>query len=1138
MKNIYSKSGVLLKNSASKHFFRIMRLSALLLFLGMLSVSAENTHSQNARVTLNQKNTRLDNILAEIEKQTDYLFLYTNEVEVSQRTSVKAKGEPVSEVLNDLFSNTHINYVMEGSHIILTNKSNEKNGVAQSKTITGKITDSTGETLIGVSILVKGTTNGTITDVDGNFTIDAAVGQTLEISYIGYTTQNITITSSTNTLNIVLASDVIAIDEVVVTALGIQRSQKALSYNVQEVKGDELTTVKDVNFMNALSGKVAGVNINASSSGAGGATRVIMRGAKSITKDNNALYVIDGVPIHNVSKGELSQKDEYASRTGTEGISDLNPEDIESISVLTGPAAAALYGSNAANGAILITTKKGTSGKPKVTISNQTTFSRPFVMPKFQSRYGNTSINESTGVEEATYKSWATKQGNTSNFNPVDFFETGVTTQTTASLSVGSEKNQTYMSLGAANSDGMMPNNSYKKYNATFRNTTKFLNDKMTLDFGFSYIKQSDKNMIAQGQYYNPLVAAYTYPRGYGTEKDPTAGFSELKTYEKYDEAKGYNVQQWIWGNNSLGMQNPYWTLYRNVFENKRDRYMMNANLKYDILDWLNVAGRVRLDNANVKDTQKNYASTDPLFSGDNGRYRSGMGVDKQIYADLLVNINKYWGDYSLAANIGTSISDIRNESQAADGFLLIPNFFGIKNIDRTAPKTSMDQAGWHEQTQSVFANVELGWRSMLYLTLTGRNDWASALANTKNSSFFYPSVGLSGILTEMISMPKAISYMQVRGSFASVGTPIPRNLSIATYPFDAQGGVWSTNTYKPLDELKPEKTDSWEAGLSTKFWGNRLTLDLTWYKSNTKNQTLKIPISASSGYTSMYVQTGNVQNTGVEMALGTTNQFGYLTWSSTFTATHNENKIVQLVEEGEFFDPAGNPITLDEIGQGGIGSAEFRLTKGGTMGDLWTKNRLKRNDDGTMFLAEDSGKPVLENETEKAGTTLPKWNLGFRNDFYYKGINLGFMVSARLGGIVASTTQAILDGYGVSEASAVARDNANAKGLIMIEGTEVKPYDYYSVTGQPGGLMKDYIYKATNVRLQEVSIGYTLPSEWFNNVMKLNVSVVGRNLWMIYNKAPFDPESIASTGTYFQGLDYFMQPSARSIGFTVRAEF
>lgn len=454
-----------------------------------------------------------------------------------------------------------------------------------------------------------------------------------------------------------------------------------------------------------------------------------------------------------------------------------------------------------------------------------------------------------------------------------------------------------------------------------------------------------------------------------------------------------------------------------------------------------------------------------------------------------------------------------------------------MTNVDRSAPKTELIEEGWHEQVQSVFANVEIGWKSMIYLTLTGRNDWASALANTQSSSFFYPSIGLSGVVSEMATLPQFISYLKVRGSYSSVGSAIPRNLSIATYPKESV--YWGTNTYKPLDILKPERTGSWEAGISSKFFGNKLSIDLTWYKSNTKNQTLQIPISASSGYTSMYVQTGNVENQGLEMSLGFNNTWGRFGWNSTVTAGYNQNTIKQLVEEGKFFDPSGQPITLDVISQGGIGSAEYRLTKGGTMGDLWTKNKLKRNDDGTIALSP-NGKPILENTMQKEGSVLPKWNLGFRNDFTWKDWNFEFLVSARLGGIVMSPTQAILDGFGVSENTAAIRD----QGGIPNGSSTIDTYNYYSITGQANGLLSDYVYSANNVRLQELSIGYSLPSKWFNNIMNVNVSLVGRNLWMIYNEAPFDPESTASTGTYFQGIDYFMQPSLRSLGFNIKVGF
>ena len=987
----------------------------------------------------------------------------------------------------------------------------------QSGFVKGTITDTNGTPLIGVNILVKGLDRGTISDLDGQFSIEATTGQELIISYIGYESQTIAVSSSMQGLLIELKESTVGVDEVVVTALGIKRSQKALSYNVQELKGEKLTGVKDVNFVNSLSGKIAGVTINTSAAGMGGATRVVMRGTKSITKDNNALYVIDGVPIFNANNGGLDQNDEYASQPRGEGISDLNPEDIESMSVLTGPAAAALYGSNAANGAIVITTKKGVAGRPRITISNQTTFSRPFVLPEFQNRYGNVAGN---------FRSWGDKQ-NKYNYKPSDFFDTGVSVQTNASLSVGSERNQTYMSLGNTTSNGIIPENTYGKNNVTLRNTTKFLNDKLTLDFGMSYIKQKDRNMMAQGKYYNPLTAVYTFPRG--------ENFSAVKTFEKYDDVSAYPVQQWTWGDQTLDMQNPYWVVNRNQVNNHRDRYMMNVNLQYDIFDWLNVMGRARLDNSDNKYTQRKYATTYSVYAPKNGAYKQTQEIYKQAYADLIFNINKSWEYYSLSANIGTSISDMRAETTGADGGLLIPNFFALTNIDKSYGKTSLIHNGWHEQTQSVFANIELGWRSMLYLTLTGRNDWSSALANTKNKSFYYPSIGLSGVISEMVQLPEFLTYMKVRGSYSSVGSAIPRNLSIATYEFDSQSGVWVTNTYKPLDELKPERTESWELGLSTKLWNNALSLDVTYYKSNTKNQTFNIPISASSGYSSMYVQTGNVQNQGVEISVGSNISSGDFRWSPLFTASYNENKIIQLVEKGQFKDPSGNDIELNTLRQGGVGSVEFRLTEGGTMGDLWTKNKLKKNSDGS-FVLDENGAPIItgDDALEKAGSVLPKWNLGFHNDFSYKNITLGVLVSARLGGIVVSPTQAYLDGFGVSEASAVARDN----GGVRLGNQTIDAEKYYKTVGQSEGLLSDYIYKATNVRLQELSLGYNLPRKWFNNVMDINVALVGRNLWMLYNKAPFDPESTASTGTYFQGIDYFMQPTARNIGFNIKVNF
>ena len=999
------------------------------------------------------------------------------------------------------------------------NNNYDAKATQQTQTITGVVSDSQGEPVIGATVVLKNDPSvGAATDYDGNFSLsNVPSNATLVVSYVGMKSVEIVVAPGKTVYNVTLTDDSELLDELVVTALGIKRSEKALSYNVQQVSAEDLTTVKDANFINSLNGKVAGVNINASSSGVGGATRVVMRGTKSISANNNALYVIDGVPIFNANDGGTSGI--YSLQPRGEGISDINPEDIESMSVLSGPAAAALYGSNAAQGVILITTKKGAEGKVKVTVSNNTTFSRPFVMPEFQNTYGN---------RPGEFKSWG-DEGLATNYDPSNFFNTGTNIQNAVTLSVGNERNQTFLSFGSTNANGMIVDNSYNRYNFTFRNTTSFLNDKMTLDVGLSYIIQNDKNMTAQGEYYNPLVATYLYPRG--------EDFSKVQLFEEYDEGRQIFTQRWDWGSQGLSMQNPYWIAKRNTYGNNKDRYMMNASLSYEILDWLSVSGRVRLDNANSDLYRKNYASTSELFAGPKGFYSSSKMNDKQVYGDFMANINKSFDDFSLSANIGTSITDISSDQAGFQGALKdMPNVFNYFNIDFAGGRDSYPiQSGWHEQTQSIFASGEVGWRSMLYLTLTGRTDWPSALANTEKKSFSYPSVGLSGVVSEMVELPKVINYLKVRGSWASVGSAIPRGLSQPRYAWDPATRKWVTNTFRPIGKLYPERTESWEAGLTAKLFGNKLSLDATLYKSNTRKQTFNIPTSASSGYSSMYVQSGNVQNRGAEVSLGYNQRWSDFSWSSNITYSFNQNKVIELLDNYE--DPVtGEFYSIPKSPQGGIGASEIILTKGGTMGDLYIKKGLKRDQEGNVWIDPTTNNVVLEQLSEpiKVGSVLPKSHLAFRNDFSWKGVNLGVILSSRLGGVVISHTQAVMDEFGVSKSSAIARGN----GGIPFNNGMIDAEKYYSVAGGRDGNLLDYVYSATNVRLQEVSLGYSLPSKWFDDVMKVSVSLVGRNLLMIYNKAPFDPEMTASTGTYFQGMDYFMQPSQSNYGFNVKVQF
>lgn len=496
-----------------------LTLCKALLVLFLFCIPLQQT---GAQVNLSTKRTKLETVIKQLKSKSKYRFFYNDALAKVEVNGVQAKNEPLKNVLDKLFAGTGIDYRIVDNVVYLsksgagsaTPKPQQQQQKTDQHTIEGTVTDASGEPLIGVSVMVKGTSHGAVTDVDGHYSFTTEVANpTLVYSYIGYGTQEVAQQGRAK-IDLVMQEESHTLSDVVVTALGIKRSEKALSYNVQKVGNDELTTVKSANFMNSLAGKVAGVNINASSAGMGGATRVVMRGPKSINQSNSALYVIDGVPINNRNNGDVSGI--FTSQPGGEGIADVNPEDIESISVLSGPAAAALYGSAAAQGVIMITTKKGQEGRVQVTVSNSSQFSRPLMMPEFQNVYAN---------RPGEVKSWGEKGSSAfTGFEPEDFFNTGSNIQNNVSLTVGNGKNQTYASIGTTNAKGIIPNNKYNRYNFAFRNTTNFLNDKMTLDVSLNYINQNDRNLMAQGQYFNPLIPLYLFPRG--------ESFDAIRTYE------------------------------------------------------------------------------------------------------------------------------------------------------------------------------------------------------------------------------------------------------------------------------------------------------------------------------------------------------------------------------------------------------------------------------------------------------------------------------------------------------------------------------------------------------------------------------------------------------------------------------
>ena len=1005
-----------------------------------------------------------------------------------------------------MFKSKHLLAVLSAAGVLCLSA---MTGYAQ-HVVRGTVTDGGGESLIGAGIFVVGTSTGTTTDLDGNYELSCDENATLEVSYIGMATQTIPV-AGRSVIDVVLQNDTDVLNEVVVTALGIRRAAKALSYNVQKVDSGDLTTVKSTNVMSTLAGKVAGVNINTSSAGVGGATRVVMRGPKSIEQSNQALYVIDGVPITNRNNGEISGGI-YATQPGSEGIADLNPEDIESISVLSGPAAAALYGSSAAQGVIMITTKKGQEGKISVSLANNTSFSNAFVMPEFQNTYGN---------RPGETMSWGT-EGTGTGFEPRKFFQTGYDIQNSVALTTGNAKNQTYLSLGTDNARGIIMGNTYDRYNAAFRNTTSMLDDKLTLDVSLSFTKEKDANMMAQGQYFNPLTGLYLFPRG--------EDFNAVRAFEVYDPSREIYVQNWQYGND-LYKQNPYWVAKRMDRTNNKHRYMVSGSLKYQITKWLDVTGRVRWDDAISQSENKRYASTLSIFTAGSpyGFYAQSKTDDQSLYGDLMANINKTWENFSLSSNIGTSYAYTHYEVNGFQGGLRGPsNVFSPNAIDyRTAHNDNRPSySKTLHNTVAVFANVELGWKSMVYLTLTGREDWDSALSNTSNYAFFYPSVGVSGIISQMVKLPDWWSYLKVRASWASVGSPIPVNASSPwNWSFSSSEYDYSASTVKYPETYLPERTNSWEVGIQSQWLGGDLTLDATWYKSNTYNQALYRPISASTGYTSELYQSGNVQNIGLELSLGVNKTWGGFGWHSNFTYSMNRNKIVEL-------DPS-DPDKI--IAKGGLDGIGVILKKGGTMGDMYDYTTIALDNEGNAALDSNGNiiRQTIADNPIYRGSVLPKANLGWNNEVTFKGVNLGFLISARLGGIVISQTQAMLDAYGVSKASA---DMRAAGGFPVNTGT-ISAEQFYSVVGGSSPVWQNYIYDATNVRLQEAHIGYNIPSKWIGG-KQLYVGVTGNNLLMLFKRAPFDPEAVASTGTYYQGVDYFMQPSLRSFGFNVRMKF
>lgn len=992
---------------------------------------------------------------------------------------------------------------------------------AQTHTVSGLVKDKEmGEPLVGVSVSVKGTKNATMTDLNGNYTIQTNAKDVLEFKYVGMKNAEETV-GNRKIINVSLSPNAESLGEVVVTAMGIKRQSETLTYSAQTVGGKDVNDIKSINMINSLQGKSAGLQITPNSTGAGGSSKILFRGNKSISGSNQPLIVIDGVPtMTNTSTSQVSS-DYGGERDAGDVMSTINPDDIASITLLKGAAASALYGAVAANGAIMITTKQGMAGKVNVNVSSNTTMEMPMILPKFQDTYG--------AGADGTF-SWGDKLASASKNYAKEFFRTGFTTNNSVSLAGGSENFKAYFSYGNVFSHGMTPENTYRSHNLNSKVDFKVL-DHVYVDFSAKYSNQYSKNQAAAGYLWNPLTGAYLAPRGidWNYYKD---------NYEVYDPARGCNVQNWT--NTELQQYgNPYWMLNRQTPISKRNRYEFGGSIKWDITPDVNIQGRMRYERGEEQFIHNAYASSvGNLYKM--GRMKNNRYFSDQLYGDVLVNYNHTWGDWALTATAGSSFTKTKTAhvdlwaegdqfKAPGDGNIYYPNIFTPNNFyGNMSTLGKGDAMNTEKRLNAVFATAQVGFKEAVFLDLSARNDWSSALAFTESCSFFYPSVGASVLLNKLVPMGEQVNLFKFRGSYSIVGNDVPIYMSNQRYTLK-ESGVISAPDEAPFRTLKPEKTHSLEFGFDGTFLNNRLDFSFTYYKTNTKNQFFSVSAPYESGLRNRYVNAGNVQNQGFEASVGWHQQFNAdFSWSTNFNISYNENKIKELVEGLE------NGLTIASW-QG----AKVVLNEGGSYGDLYVR-QIKRDENGKPMKNE-NGEPILMgdnvDEMKYAGNMNAKVNFGWSNTFHYKDFTLSFLIDGKFGGRVLSATEATLDGWGVSERTG----NARNAGKVVVDGVEFDPQLWYTETGSSNFnnsyATEFYVYKGTNVRMRELSLGYTFRN-LFGNGKNLTAALIARNLFFFYKDAPCDPDVSMGTGNGVQGVDIFNLPSSRSLGLNLKLNF
>ncbi|MBC9915586.1 SusC/RagA family TonB-linked outer membrane protein [Chitinophaga varians] len=1009
--------------------------------------------------------------------------------------------------------------------------------MAQTSPVTGTVKDAVSKApLPGVTITVKGTTQGVTTSATGTYSLAVPANATLIFSFLGYARQEIPV-NGRSAIEVTLSESSSSLSEVVVTALGIERKTRSLGYATQQLGTESINAVKDpgANIMNTLNGKVAGAVVTPAASGPGGAVRVVLRGNRSISGNNNALIVVDGVPIDNTMSTETGGKGSAnavstqvkspaSGYSGSDGAASINPQDVESINVLKGPAAAALYGSRAANGALIITTKSGKSGKLAMHYNGGVSIDQPNLLMKFQNTYGRGNGGQFGARSGGSWGAPAQTYGN----NVRGFFNTGTAVNNAVDVSGGTDKIRGYASYANNAISGIYPKNTLQRNTLNLRVNAEVL-PRLTTDVKLTYVSQDIKNKPRVGDQ-GVANEAYIMPRDLSPDS--------LKRYEGFDATgKPYPV---YWTNSSA-FQNPYWDVYRNSLNESRNRIMLMGLVKYQLRNWLSVQGRYSLDRYDDKITASYYDGTVAFPVQPGGRYLEGYVNHWERNMDLLLSGNNTISkDFHVSYNVGGSVLTSRgyNTQSLANG-LSVPNQFNLN----FASAPAFSNTTIRKEIQSVYGNAQLDFKQYLYLDVSARNDWSSTLPSPY--SYFYPSVGLSAVLSDMIKMPSWVTFGKVRASYTQVGNDADPYLLLQTYDYamGAGNGFVSRNVTKSIRDLKPEQTKSYEAGLEARFFDGRLGVDATVYKNNTINQLIYIGLPQASGFTNQYINAGNIENKGIEVMLTATpirkNSFS---WNTTLNYATNKNKVLSLA-------PGIDQANLSPS----IIFGSLLISPGGSYGDIYGYTWSRDEKTGQRMINA-NGLPVVT-ANQKLGNFNPDFTLGWNNQLQYKNLSLSFLIDGRVGGVLVSGTDAILAAYGVADYTTRFRDGGLILPGILPDGSQnniaVKAEDLWTTVSQGGrnAYGEFFTYSATNFRLRELSVAYDFKLN--NKVLKAaKVSLTGRNLFYLYRgkalleipgvgkrKLPVDPE-MANGASNFQGIEAGLLPAVRSFGLNVNLSF